>query len=125
MATSPNKSCMKPRIHAKSSAKKFGGQPDDYQDIHDFMDSSKAHLADHRHRALLHSSFGCFVAEKVFGHTRVNSDGKEYSVRDVAEQHCLEDLGKIPSVQDYLQHMDKVDWFGGPVRNTRRIEVND
>jgi len=105
---------MKPYIHAKSSAKKYGGIPDDYLDIHQFMDSSKASLADVRHRALLHSSFGCFVAEQVFGVVRTNSDGKEYSVRDVAEDHCIEDLGFIPSVERWLGNMKIQDWMGGP-----------
>lgn len=104
---------MKPIIHAKSSARKYGGNPDDYVDIHQFMDSSKAALADVRHRALLHSAFGCFVVEKVFGLTRINSDGKEYSVRDVAEDHCIEDLGFIPSVEQWLGNMTIQAWMGG------------
>ena len=48
---------MKPYIHAVSSAKKFGGVWNDYIEIHNFMDSSKGHIADNRHRALLHNSF--------------------------------------------------------------------
>lgn len=112
---------MKPHIHAKSSAKRWGGKPGDYLDIHQFMDSSKAHVADHRHRALLHSSFGCFVVEQVFGVTRENSAGKVYSTRDVAEQHCLEDLGRIPSVQDYLGNMTLQPWMGGPVAANKKV----
>lgn len=104
---------MKPYIHAKNSAKKFGGYPEDYLDIHNFMDSSKAHLADHRHRAIFHSSFGCFIVERVFGTIRVNSDNTSYSTRDIAEQHCLEDLGTIPSVQDWLQNLPVAPWMGG------------
>jgi hypothetical protein len=48
---------MKPFIHAKNSARKYGGVPEDYQAVHDFFDSTKAALPDIRHRALLHSSF--------------------------------------------------------------------
>ena len=40
--------------HAVSSARKWGGTPDDYQSIHDWMDGSKLILADFRHRALRH-----------------------------------------------------------------------
>jgi len=40
--------------HAVSSARKWGGAPDDYQSIHDWFDSSKVILADFRHRALRH-----------------------------------------------------------------------
>lgn len=103
----------KPFIHAKSSARKYGGHPDDYFDIHNFMDSSKASMADVRHRALLHSSFGCYVVEHVFGAVRVNSEGKEYSPRDVAEDHCIEDLGFIPSVEKWLGTLPIQSWMGG------------
>lgn len=47
----------KPHIHAVSSAKHYGGSPDDYLDIHQFMDSSKGAIADNRHRALTHNSW--------------------------------------------------------------------
>jgi hypothetical protein len=40
-----------PIEHAKSSAKKLGGVPEDYQKIHDFFDESKSYVADFRHRA--------------------------------------------------------------------------
>jgi hypothetical protein len=35
-----------PLKHAESSAKKFGGKPDDYLPIHNWFDESKAFLAD-------------------------------------------------------------------------------
>jgi len=107
---------MKPWEHAKNSVRKWGGVPDDYMPVHQFLDSSKAHHADMRHRALLHSSFGIFIAEAVFGVNLRNSDGKWVSVRDVAERHVLEDMGRIPSVQDYLEGMPMYDWLGGPKR---------
>lgn len=84
---------MKPFIHAKASAKRYGGEPKDYLAIHDFMDSSKAALADVRHRAVFHSAFGIFIVEKVFGTNITNSEGKLVSVRDIAEDHVREDLG--------------------------------
>lgn len=104
---------MKPFLHANSSAKRLGGKPEDYLPIHEFMDSSKAHIADARHRALFHSTFGCFVVERLFGAVAKNSDGKEYSPRDVAEQHCVEDLGHIPTVGDWLADMPLKQWMGG------------
>lgn len=115
----------KPWIHAKSSARKYGGQPDDYLDIHNFMDSSKATMADVRHRAILHSAFGCFLAEKVFGVVRTNSDDKEYSVRDIAEQHILEDMGHIPTVQDWLEGLEVQEWMGPPKVRKRFIPFNN
>jgi hypothetical protein len=93
---------MKPFIHAESSAKKFGGQPEDYLEIHNLLDSSKSVIADNRHRALTHNSWFLFILEKIFGVTITNSDGKKVSVRDVGEQHIIEDFrGQfIPSAQD-------------------------
>jgi hypothetical protein len=111
---------MKPYFHGKVSVKKFGGCEADYQAIHDFLDSSKAHFPDMRHRALLHSSFGIYIAEMVFGTFITNSDGKKVQVRDIAEQHVLDDMGRIPTVQDYLQHMPLLDWLGGPKRKPKR-----
>lgn len=111
---------MKPHIHAKNSANRFGGRPDDYQSIHDFIDSSKACVPDMRHRAVLHSAFGIFIVERVFGITMRNADAAIVSVRDVAEQHVIEDLGKIPTLQDYLEHMTMQPWMGGTERGKRR-----
>lgn len=112
---------MKPHVHAKNSAKKHGGKPEDYQDIHDMIDMSKAAHADMRHRAILHNSMGPFIAEKAFGIIRVNSDGRTYSVRDIVEEHIIEDMGCIPSVSKYLDGMPMYDWLGGPKRKITRI----
>jgi hypothetical protein len=40
----------KPYYHALSSAKKYGGEWQDYMEIHELMDSSKAAFPDNRHR---------------------------------------------------------------------------
>lgn len=105
---------MKPYHHARNSVKNHGGKPEDYQRIHDFIDSSKAHLADIRHRAMLHSTFGIFLAEQVFGTYIVNSDGHKVMVRDIAEEHVIEDMGRIPPVADWLRSMPIEEWMMGP-----------
>jgi len=115
---------VKPLLHADNSVKKWGGKSEDYQPIHDFLDSSKAHFPDMRHRALLHSSFGIFIAERVFGTYIVNSDDRRISVRDIAELHVIEDMGNIPTVQDYLQHLPMLDWLGGKPRKRRHISFD-
>ncbi len=98
--------------HAQSSAKRFGGEPQDYQAIHDFMDSSKSTYADFRHRAILHSTFGIFITEQVFGVTITNSDGKKIPVRIIAEQHVREDHnGKIPTVEEWLHGIPMEAWM--------------
>jgi len=112
---------MKPYNHARNSVKKWKGHISDYMPIHNFIDSSKAHFADVRHRALLHSTFGIFLLEQVFGITITNSDGITISVRDIGEQHVLEDLGHIPCVADYLNSMTLEKWMGGPKDKTHLI----
>lgn len=154
----------KPFLHAKSSAKKFGGEPDVYIQIHNMMDSSKAFVSDNRHRTIFHHSAGIFYMEKMFGihfdgirklqekynlpdsfeedmikflkdnieHGTCikNSNGKEVSVRDVAEQHVLEDYGMkfIPTAQDYIENMEFKDWMNngrsGCPSSYSRIEKN-
>jgi len=107
---------MKPHIHGQVSVKKFGGKAGDYQAIHDFFDQTKAHFPDMRHRAILHSSFGIFLAEQMFGILITNSDGAEVSVRDIGEQHVIDDMGRIPTIQDYLTDMPFYPWLGGPAK---------
>ena len=104
---------MKPFLHARLSVKKFKGKSEDYMAIHDFIDSTKAALPDVRHRAILHSAFGCFMVEQVFGTTFINSDGYEVSTRDVAEEHILEDLGFIPTIEQWLTELPIRDWMSG------------
>jgi hypothetical protein len=113
---------MKPWKHAKSSAHKFGGKPEDYMAIHNFIDSTKAHHADMRHRAILHNSYGIYLAEQLLGVNIINSAGQEVSVRDVAEQHVIEDLGRIPAVTEYLRDMPMYSWIGGAnkTKNTHK-----
>jgi len=129
----------KPWIHSVSSAKRFGGKPEDYLPIHNLMDSSKAVIADSRHRALTHNSwFVGTILEKIFGTVFTNSDGKTVSTRDVGEQHVLEDYSKrfIPSAQDFLQEIEFKEWMlsgkGAPpsfakiaARKNKRTERSD
>jgi hypothetical protein len=56
-----------PLEHAKNSARRFGGVPDDYLPIHKWFDESKAIMADVRHRTLRHHAEGIFLAERIFG----------------------------------------------------------
>lgn len=110
----------KPYIHAVSAVKKWGGVPEDYLEIHDFMDSSKAVFPDNRHRALTHNSWFIFVVERVFGHNITNSDGRDVSVRDICERHVLEDFGNkfIPAPSDYLEGMELQDWMNNGIKGS-------
>lgn len=113
----------KPHIHANSSARKYGGKPEDYIAIHNLMDSSKSAMPDNRHRALCHNSW--FIGaggplELIFGVTITNS------------------AGRVVSAQDYLAEMEFKTWMnngkeGCPPshakiearKKTRVISLND
>ncbi len=103
----------KPEVHARNSARKFGGEPKDYLAIHDLMDDPKSVHASVRFRTVFHHAYGIFLVEKVLGHSITNSKGRSVSVRDVAEQHVLEDLGRIPSLDEYLNVMEIQPWMAG------------
>jgi hypothetical protein len=109
-------------IHARSSARRFGGRPEDYLAIHERIDSTKMAHAEVTHRCVFHSAFGIFLIEQLFGRTLTNSDGKEVFVRDVAEQHVLEDLGFIPSLSDWLREMPARPWMAGQRKNPVVVE---
>ena len=104
---------MKPIVHAFNSVKRYGGTPEDYFPLHDFMDSTKSGWADIRHRAILHNTFGVYIAEKVFGPYIKNSDGEIISTRQIAEDHVVEDCGFIPTLEDWFKDLPTTDWMLG------------
>jgi len=53
------------------------------------------------------------LAEKLFGVAIVNSDGNKVPVRSVGEQHVREDLGRIPTAQDWLLQIKPQRWMYG------------
>ena len=120
-----------PVIHAKSSVKKWGGTLENYLPIHKAMDGSKSACASNQHRVVWHSSYGaCVLVPMVFGDYITNSDGKQVSTKDIAEQHILEDFRMkfIPTLQDYIDHMENPLWMNNAmgddvpnsVKNMRR-----
>lgn len=102
-----------PLVHAERSAKKWGGQPDDYLEIHQWFDATRGHIGDNRHRCVLHNSFGMLLAEQVFGPAITNSDDRRVFVRDIAVQHITEDLGFIPSLEQCLRELPVRPWMAG------------
>jgi hypothetical protein len=98
--------------HAQSSARTFGGKPEDYLAIHQWFDATKQSFADYRHRALRHHAEGIFEAERIFGVTIINSDGKHVGVRYIGEQHVMEDCGgRVPNVADWLSRIQPEVWM--------------
>lgn len=92
---------MSPYTHAILSAKKFGGPPEAYLEIHSFLDSSKYFLPNQRHRNVLHNNFGIYVCEKAFGKV-LHFDGVYVETRNVVIQHIEEDCGRIPQLEECL-----------------------
>ena len=105
--------------HCKSSVKHFGGLELDYHSIHAWFDESKGHYADIRHRALRHHTQGVVECEKVFGIYITNSDKKKVPVKSIAEQHIREDLGFIPSLQDWFREIRPKAWMA----STRKVTL--
>jgi hypothetical protein len=114
-----------PLYHAKSSVKKYGGVVEDYLPIHNWFDESKAFIADMRHRALRHHAEGIFMCEKIFGISITNSDGRVIPVRFIGEQHVMEDLGRIPTVSDWLSEMPLKGWMGPRSQLTVTLDPED
>ncbi|MBO6727774.1 MAG: hypothetical protein JJ911_19105 [Rhizobiaceae bacterium] len=101
-----------PLHHAESSARRFGGDPADYQAVHDWFDASKAHMGFFTHRALRHHSQGIFEAERAFGLTLTNAAGRSVPVRWIGEQHVREDCqGRIPSLADWFRRIEPAPWM--------------
>lgn len=101
-----------PWHHAQSSARKYGGKPEDYLAHHTWFDESKSQFANFRHRAMRHHALGIFWLEQVFGPTITNSDGKIIPTRFIGEQHVREDCGGIiPSAQDWLHAIPSKPWM--------------
>jgi hypothetical protein len=148
-------------IHANSSMKKFGGKANDYIEIHEMLDSSKAFCADNRHRSLFHHAAGVYYMQKMFGvdfeeierlrkkynlgeefvsdiltllkmnrlqgvHI-LNSDNKKIHVRDIAEQHILEDFrGKfIPTINDYINNMSLKGWMNNALGDINKANESN
>ena len=136
-----------PWHHAVSSAKKWGGTPDEYLRIHAWFDESKAHHADFRHRALRHHSEGIFLMESIFGPTlTINTrrftlnpvgegPGEFFEIYDERainempvstwndpEVAVAEDLGHIPAATDWLKHIQAQPWMARSRKLSRELE---
>ncbi|MEG0486413.1 MAG: hypothetical protein RR575_00610 [Acinetobacter sp.] len=95
--------------HARISAKRWGGEPEDYYEIHSFIDSTKSLCSDARHR-ILHTLWGVnSVVVPVFGHSLQNSAGKSIDIKDLCERdHLLVDYQQrfIPTLNDFVNAID-------------------
>jgi hypothetical protein len=87
-----------PNVHAQSSVKKFGGKPEDYIHLHEWLDETKGWCGDSLHRMFRH-----------------HSDGKTVYTRYVGEQHVQEDCyGYVPCAKEWImniQNKTKPQWM--------------
>jgi hypothetical protein len=117
-----------PYHHAVSSAKKWGGEAEDYLPIHRWFDESKELHGDFRHRALRHHAHGIFECERVFGVTieltiAPGRPRKRIPTRWVAEQHVREDHGFIPTLQDWLVRIEPAPWMNRSRPLSRELDA--
>jgi hypothetical protein len=118
--------------HAKSSAKQFGGKYQDYLEVHNLIDSSRAVIGDVRHRMLTHNTwFTETVLPRIFGESVKNSEGKRIPIRSIAERHILEDYGDlfVPTPQDFAESIPLAKWMNnaeeGEVPPSRKMMAGE
>lgn len=100
---------MNPIQHARFSARRRGGVPEDYVAVHALIDSTKMLCSDNRHR-ILHTFWAVQeIVIPIFGHTLRNSAGREVDIKDLCEKdHLLPDFQNrfIPTLGDFVAAMD-------------------
>lgn len=96
---------MKPLQHAQISRKTYGGCWQDYIEVHNFLDSSKAACAHFKHRFLLHHREGVELGARIFGETLVNSENKQIETRRLLTDHLIEDVGIVATVEDWARDL--------------------
>ena len=117
-----------PLIHSKSSVKRWGGKVEDYLAIHELIDSPKAAMNNNTARMLTHNIWFCYsIIPKIFGYNITNSDGKSVDTVDIAMLHVAEDFRMkfIPTVQDYLKHMEVQAWMCNGVKELDSNEAKE
>ncbi len=92
--------------HARISQKRWGGEVDDYLDVHRLIDSTKALCSDNRHR-FMHTLWAVKeIVVPIFGEVFTNSSGREVDVKRLCEQdHLLVDYKNrfIPTLADFVR----------------------
>lgn len=91
---------MQPWRHAKSSARRFGGDWRDYLDIHEFVDFAKTACGDLRHRIVLHNAdVGVALAALAFPDRAFCAE--------IVLRHIEEDVGRTPTLEEWMRTADR------------------
>lgn len=100
-----------PLRHARLSANRRGGAPEDYYELHSFFDTTKELCSDNRHR-LLHNLWGIRrVVIPLFGPQLTTSEGARVPTKDICEQdHVLADFSGryLPTLGDFAGAIEPV-----------------
>jgi len=92
---------MDAEIHARNSARRYGGSFLDYLHIHRFMDQGKAELGDIRHRLLTHNTWFISLAERTLGSNVPIPYVGTVPTRTILEDHVREDMGgHLPTLEE-------------------------
>lgn len=111
-------------LHAKSSARRFGGDPEAYLAIHKWFDEPKRDVGNFRHRAIRHHMLGVRDAVSIFGDFIDRGDGRMVAVALIGEQHLMEDCGFLPTVDDWMRHLAPEPWMANAARKLSRELVD-
>jgi hypothetical protein len=65
------------------------------------------------------------MCEKLFGVAIQNSEGELVPVRYLGEQHVKEDLGRIPTLQDWLTQIKPQRWMYGQRTPEKMWDASD
>jgi hypothetical protein len=117
-----------PTIHSESSVKRWGGKVEDYIAIHKLIDSPKVCMNNNTARMLTHNIWFCYeIIPLIFGDSIINSRGKRIDTVDIAMLHLAEDFRHkfIPTVQDYLKHMEVQAWMNNGVKDIENDEAKN
>ena len=63
--------------------------------------------------------------ERIFGVAMTNSEGNQVPVRYIGEQHVKEDLGRIPTAQDWLSQIKPARWMYGQRFTDPSLRINE
>jgi len=100
---------MTPLEHCLLSQEHWGGELNDYLELHTFIDSTKSWCDDNRHR-VLHTHWALdYVILPIFGRTLTNSAGNDIPIKQLVEQdHFFPDYQNrfIPTLTDFITAMD-------------------
>jgi hypothetical protein len=97
-----------PLYHSRASVYRYGGRSEDYLPLHSFLDQTKALIADCRHRLILHNAWGIEIAVARFG-----AEVAGVPTADLATDHIIEDLRRVPTLADSIPVQPEAWWSGG------------